>query len=88
MADPVSVNKYAELVGLGSDTTMDVMDGISLALGDVSPTDSRLKLASYKAIGSADVVVSADGIAIPRATVQVQVAMLFVLPSVRSTQVQ
>ncbi len=67
MADPVSVNKYAELVGLGSDTTMDVMDGISLALGDVSPTDSRLKLASYKAIGSADVVVSADGIAIPRA---------------------
>lgn len=67
MADPVSVNKYAELVGLGSDTTMDVMDGISLALGNVSPTDSRLKLASYKAIGSADVVVSADGIAIPRA---------------------
>jgi hypothetical protein len=67
MADPVSVNKYAELVGLGSDTTMDVMDGISLALGDVSPTDTRLKLASYKAIGSADVVVSADGIAIPRA---------------------
>jgi hypothetical protein len=67
MADPVSVNKYAELVGLGSDTTMDVMDGISLALGNVSDTDSRLKLASYKAIGSADVVVSADGIAIPRA---------------------
>ena len=67
MADPVSVNKYAELVGLGSDTTMDVMDGISLALGDVSVSDTRLKLASYKAIGSADVVVSADGIAIPRA---------------------
>ena len=67
MADPVSVNKYAELVGLGSDTTMDVMDGISLALGDVSASDKRLKLASYKAIGSADVVVSADGIAIPRA---------------------
>jgi hypothetical protein len=67
MADPVSVTKYAELVGLGSDTTMDVMDGVSLALGDVSGTDARLKLASYKAIGSADVVVSADGIAIPRA---------------------
>ena len=67
MADPVSVNKYAELVGLGSDTTMDVMDGISLALGNVSVDDTRLKLASYKAIGSADVVVSADGIAIPRA---------------------
>lgn len=67
MADPVSVNKYAELVGLGSDTTMDVMDGISLALGNVSANDSRLKLASYKALGSADVVVSADGIAIPRA---------------------
>jgi hypothetical protein len=67
MADPVSVNKYAELVGLGSDTTMDVMDGISLALGNVSDSDTRLKLASYKALGSADVVVSADGIAIPRA---------------------
>ena len=67
MADPVSVNKYAELVGLGSDTTMDVMDGISLALGDVSANDTRLKLASYKALGSADVVVSADGIAVPRA---------------------
>ena len=67
MADPVSVNKYAELVGLGSDTTMDVMDGISLALGNVSDADSRLKLASYKALGSADVVVSADGIAVPRA---------------------
>ena len=65
MADPVSVNKYAELVGLGSDTTMDVMDGVSLALG--TNTDGSLKLASYKAIGSADVVVSADGIAIPRA---------------------
>ncbi len=67
MADPVSVTKYGELVGLGSDTTMDVMDGISLALGNVSESDTRLKIASYKALGSADVVVSADGIAIPRA---------------------
>lgn len=66
-ADPVSVTKFAELVGLGSDTTMDVMDGISLALGDVQDGSGRLKLASYKAIGSADVVVSPDGIAIPRA---------------------
>lgn len=65
IADPASVTSYAELVGLGSDTTMDVMDGISAALGNNQ--DGKLKLASYKAIGSADVVVSADGIAIPRA---------------------
>ncbi|MEY3406500.1 MAG: hypothetical protein RLZZ556_572 [Actinomycetota bacterium] len=64
-ADPVSVTKFAELVGLGSDTTMDVMDGISLALGTLD--DGRLKLASYKAIGSADVVVGPDGKAVPRA---------------------
>lgn len=65
IADPVSVVKYGELVGLGSDTTMDVMDGISLALGDNA--EGKLKIASYKAVGSADVVVSADGIAVPRA---------------------
>jgi len=64
-ADPSSVTKFAEVVGLGSDTTMDVMDGISTALGTNS--DGSLKLASYKAVGSADVVVSADGKAIPRA---------------------
>ena len=64
-ADPASVTKFAEVVGLGSDTTMDVMDGISLALG--TNPDGTLKLASYKAVGSADVVVSADGKAIPRA---------------------
>ena len=65
IADPVSVKKFGELVGLGSDTTMDVMDGISLALGDNA--GGQLKIASYKAVGSADVVVSADGIAVPRA---------------------
>ena len=64
IADPVSVTKFGELVGLGSDTTMDVMDGISLELG--TNADGKLKIASYKALGSADVVVDASGVAIPR----------------------
>ena len=50
-ADPAA-RTYAELVGLGSDTTMDVMDGISTALGK---NGKLLKLGSYKAIGSATV---------------------------------
>ena len=50
-ADPAA-KVYGELVGLGSDTTMDVMDGISAALGK---NGKLLKLASYKAIGTESV---------------------------------
>jgi hypothetical protein len=50
-ADPAA-KTYAELVGFGSDTTMDVMDGISTALGK---NGKLLKLGSYKAIGTATV---------------------------------
>ncbi len=50
-ADPAA-KLYGELVGLGSDTTMDVMDGISAALGK---NGKLLKLAYYKAIGTATV---------------------------------
>lgn len=64
VADPSSSTQYGELVGFGSDTTMDVMDGISVALG--SNPDGTLKLASYKAVGSADVVTVAGGTAVPR----------------------
>lgn len=64
-ADPASVVKFGELSGFGSDTTMDVMDGISAALG--ANLDGTLKLASYKALGSADVITKVGGTAVPRA---------------------
>mgnify|MGYP006924837778 FL=1 len=65
VADPVSATQYGELVGFGSDTTMDVMDGIAASLG--TNPDGSLKMASYKAVGSADVVTVAGGNAVPRA---------------------
>lgn len=61
-ADPAS-KVYGELVGLGSDTTMDVMDGISAALGK---NGKLLKIASYKAIGTATVTPRAGQAAIGR----------------------
>jgi hypothetical protein len=61
-ADPAA-KVYGELVGLGSDTTMDVMDGISAALGK---NGKLLKLASYKAIGSATVTTRSGQAAIGR----------------------
>ena len=64
-ADPASTTQFGELVGFGSDTTMEVMDGISAALG--TNPDGTLKIASYKAIGSADAVTVAGGTAVPRA---------------------
>ena len=65
VADPVSATQFAELVGFGSDTTMDVMDGIAASLP--LNADGSLKMASYKAVGSADVVTVAGGNAVPRA---------------------
>ena len=61
-ADPPARN-YGQLVGLGSDTTMDVMDGLSTALGK---TGSLWRLASYKAIGSETVKTRSNMDAIPR----------------------
>lgn len=61
-ADPAA-KVYGELVGLGSDTTMDVMDGISAALGK---NGKLLKLASYKAIGTATVTPRSGQAAIGR----------------------
>ena len=60
-ADPPARN-YGQLVGLGSDTTMDVMDGLSTALGK---TGSLWRLASYKAIGS-ETVQTRSNMTIPR----------------------
>jgi hypothetical protein len=59
-ADP-AVDTYGDLVGLGSDTTQDVMNGIALAIGDG-------KIASYDAVGSTTVVTRNGGTAIPRAS--------------------
>jgi len=61
-ADPPA-RSYGQLVGLGSDTTMDVMDGLSTALGK---TGSLWRLASYKAIGSETVKTRSNMDAIPR----------------------
>ena len=61
-ADPPA-RSYGQLVGLGSDTTMDVMDGLSTTLGK---TGSLWRLASYKAIGSETVKTRSNMGAIPR----------------------
>ena len=59
-ADPAS-NTYGQLVGLGSDTTQDVVNGLAAEIGDG-------KLASYDAFGSSTVTVRDGGTAIPRAS--------------------
>jgi len=57
-ADP-SANTYGTLVGLGSDTTQDVANGLAAAIGGN-------KLASYDAFGSSTVVTRDGGVAVPR----------------------
>ena len=57
-ADP-AVNTYGTLVGLGSDTTQDVVNGLARAIGGN-------KLASYDAFGSSTVVTRDGGVAVPR----------------------
>jgi hypothetical protein len=53
-ADPIasgSKSLYGQLSGVGSDTTQDVMNGLSIAIGRVS-TNGDWKLASYDATGA------------------------------------
>lgn len=57
-ADPAA-NTYGTLVGLGSDTTQDVANGLAAAIGGN-------KLASYDAFGSSTVVTRNGGAAVPR----------------------
>ena len=59
-ADPVA-NTYGTLVGLGSDTTQDVLNGLALAI-------PGSKLASYDAVGSAFVTTRENGVSVPRAS--------------------
>ncbi|MCU4672509.1 Ig-like domain-containing protein [Microbacterium fluvii] len=55
-ADPAD-STYGTLVGVGSDTTQDVLGGLSTAIGGTS----GLRLASYDATGGAQIVTRAGG---------------------------
>jgi hypothetical protein len=57
-ADPAT-DTYGTLVGLGSDTTQDVANGLALAIGGH-------KLASYDAFGTSTVITRDGGVAVPR----------------------
>ena len=60
-ADPAT-GKFGTLIGTGSDTTQDVMNGISAAIGG---TDG-VRIGSYDAIGSATIKTRATGTTMPR----------------------
>ena len=60
-ADPVftspnSANDYGVLAGVGSDTTQDVTNGLSAAIGRTGDGTTNLKLTSYDATGSYAIV--------------------------------
>lgn len=61
-ADPVD-GTHGILVGTGSDTTQDVMNGISAAIGG---TGSTLRIASYDATGSATITPRSGGVSFAR----------------------
>ncbi|WP_329135807.1 hypothetical protein OG552_22860 [Streptomyces sp. NBC_01476] len=48
-ADPTSPNTFRQLVGVGSDTTQDVMNGLAETITDPNHTPSNLLVASYNA---------------------------------------
>jgi len=60
-ADPAT-SKFGTLIGTGSDTTQDVMNGISAAIGG---TDG-VRIGSFDAIGSATIKTRATGTTMPR----------------------
>jgi hypothetical protein len=62
-ADPSSTSDFGTLVGFGSDTTENIMNGIASAIGGVSPNP---RIASYDATGSSTVVTRSGGTAVPR----------------------
>lgn len=47
--DPITGNTYRQLVGVGSDTTQDVMNALSQSILDVNSTPDPLLIASYNA---------------------------------------
>jgi len=65
-ADP-AVSTYGELVGLGSDTTQDVVDGLAKAITPIAAATAPVgSMASYNATGDATVVTRAGGVSVPR----------------------
>ena len=63
MADP-AVDEYGQLVIFGSDTTQDIMQGLSNA---VNTTANENLLANYLAVGSSTVQIDSEGTIAPRA---------------------
>lgn len=63
IADPASTSDYGTLVGVGSDTTQDVMNGIAAALGGPAATP---RIASYNATGTAGITPRSGGPKIDR----------------------
>ena len=53
---PNSANDYGVLAGVGSDTTQDVTNGLSAAIGRTGDGTTNLKLSSYDATGSYAIV--------------------------------
>jgi hypothetical protein len=71
-ADPVftspnSANDYGVLAGVGSDTTQDVTNGLSAAIGRTGDGTTNLKLSSYDATGSYAIVTKSGADPIYRA---------------------
>jgi len=60
-ADP-SAGTFGTLVGTGSDTTQDVVNGLSAAIGG----SKGLRIASYDAVGSATITPRDGGVSMPR----------------------
>jgi len=60
-ADPAN-GKFGTLVGTGSDTTQDVLNGLSAAIGG----STGLRIASYDATGTASIVTRDGAAALPR----------------------
>jgi hypothetical protein len=67
-ADPADAT-FGQLVGLGSDTTQDVVDGLAAAITPLASSSTPAgSLASYLATGSTTVVTRSGAAAIPRAS--------------------
>ncbi|MFB7269062.1 hypothetical protein [Streptomyces sp. NPDC056244] len=65
-ADPIPSTDYRQLVGVGSDTTQDVGNGLGLAIADPNNSPSTKLIASYDATGSSPIKTRAVNCSIPR----------------------
>lgn len=68
-ADPALDTSFGQLVGLGSDTTQDVVNGLANAITPAADSSTPAgSLANYLATGTATVVTRSGAAAIPRAS--------------------